>query len=155
MKSNDVESGTNELSFLFQVFFMNLLPQAHKTTLKSFKLQNFADIFASKVHHRWQIRHLCQLHLQIATNINDTNGKFATGVHRHRWKILETLSACVHIKSELEEKNLSTTERCLNKIIKNFEYARAFPFPTGVNTPSGAPGAANISVNFLKKLKRH
>jgi hypothetical protein len=49
MKSNDVESGTNELSFLFQVFFMNHLPQAQKTTLGSFQIfAKFADIFASQ-----------------------------------------------------------------------------------------------------------
>jgi len=37
------------MSFLFHVFFMNHIPQAHKTTLGSFQIfAKFADIFASQ-----------------------------------------------------------------------------------------------------------
>jgi hypothetical protein len=51
--------------------------------------------------------------------VNDTDGKFATGVAKNG-----TISDCLHSELELEVKNYlyvnSTTQRCPNKIIKTF-----------------------------------
>jgi hypothetical protein len=103
MKSNDVESGTNELSFLFPVFLMNHLPQAHKTTLESFQIfAKFSDIFASQGAPPLTnlppvstgVNYIGDKLPQVC--INDTNSKFATGVnasdkYKEQYQIAYTL----------------------------------------------------------------
>jgi hypothetical protein len=68
-----------------------------------------------------------------------------------------TIYDCLHFKVNLKKKIYlyvnSTTHRCPNKISETFLIEDFFPFATGVNDTSGAPGAANIAAKFLKYLK--
>ncbi len=74
---------------------------------------NFYNIFASVVDTGGKF----------ATGVNDTGGKFATGVNDAGGK-LPPVSGCRHLKVNLKAKIYiyvySTTQRCPNKIIKNF-----------------------------------
>ncbi len=66
--------------------------------------------------HRQQICHRCQ---------------------RHRWQIMGTISGCRHLKVNLKAKIYvnSTTQRCSNKIIKNFLFEVFFHLPPVSLTP--------------------
>jgi hypothetical protein len=54
-----------------------------------------------------------------------------------------TISGCGHLKVNLKAKIytyvISTTQRGLNKIIKNFLIEDFFPFATSVNDTGGTP----------------
>ncbi len=121
--------------FCFWFFLWIIVPQAPENN--NWVISNFYT----------NSRRYLQVKVQIATGINDAGCKFG-------WQKIET--ACLHLKVNLKEKNYlyvnSTTQRCLNKIIKTF-LIEDFPFVTGVND-TGAPWAANISTNIRKYLKR-
>ena len=78
---------------------------------------------------------MVHLVVHLAAGINDTGGKFATGV------IMATISGCRPLKVNLEAKIYiyvnSTTQRCPNKIVKIF-LLEDFPFATGVVDTDGA-----------------
>ncbi len=75
---------------------------------------------------------------KVAAGINDTSSRFATSINDtggnfchqfrlccwHRWQIMGTISGCRHLKVNLKAKFYiyvnSSTQRCPNKIIKNF-----------------------------------
>jgi hypothetical protein len=61
-----------------------------------------------------------------------------------------TISGCRHLKVNLKAKIYvyvnSSTQRCPNKIIKNFLIKRFFPFATGVNNTGGALSTAYMRI---------
>ncbi len=120
--------------------------------------------------HQWK----CATRVNYTTSINDTGRKFChldcwccqrywyllPRCFWHRWQIIGTISDWLHLTVNLKEKNYlyvnSTTQRCPtppNKIIKTF-LVEDFCICHRCNDTGGAPWAANISVNFRKKLER-
>jgi hypothetical protein len=80
----------------------------------------------------------------LAAIINDTDGKFDTGVFdMHRWQIKATLIGCLHLTVNFK-KNFylyvnSTTQKCPKKPFETFvvqEFFFIFPI---VNNTGGAP----------------
>ena len=122
--------GTVSRDFLLLVFFVNQFPPSPRVFhLDHFKFfQKFAEKFASQGAPLVSATPVANFSTIFASVI-DTGGKFATGVNdtggkRHRWQIMATISGCRHLKVNLKAKIYiyvnSTTQRCPNKIIKNF-----------------------------------
>ncbi len=85
----------------------------------------------STIPYRRQIGRRCQRHRwQIATGINDTGGKFATGVADTVRLITDWGYFKVNLKAKINIYINSTIHRWPNKIIKNFQIEDFSHLPT-------------------------
>jgi hypothetical protein len=140
--------GTVSRDFLLQVFYESA-PKPLKIMLGTF------GIFFKNSRRYLQVK-VCHWY------INDTSGRFATGTGgvvdtlapavnllpvstTPVAKIMETMSDCLHLKVNFEEKISlflylyvnSTTKRCPNKIIKTFLIEDFFHLPPVVDLELG------------------
>ncbi len=93
------------------------------------------------------------LRWQIATGINDTCGKFATGVVDTGGKQWEQYQAADTLKWTWRQKficMLTLLSKGIPTKLFKFSWLKIFSFAIGVNDTGGQPLAANISANFRK-----
>ncbi len=148
--------------FFFRFFAWITFPQAPDNNIRI--ISNFFE--NSRRYSQVKVHHWCQWHRwQIAANINDTSGKFATGINYtggkfchqfplccwHRWQIIGTISGCRHLNVNLKAKIYkyvsSTTQRWPNKSIKIFLIEDFFHLPPVSLTP-----IANLELQISPRI---